>query len=86
MLLTFEQNYFTAREDGKQILHHSAQLLWEAPTEQPNIKHLLKKKESLLSPHFDCILLFQSRHSTITAVKLQVQGSFVQGLCTKFKI
>lgn len=44
MLLTFEQNCFTAREDGKQILHHLAQLLWEASTEQPKTNHLLKKK------------------------------------------
>lgn len=40
MLLSLEQNWFTAREDRKQILYHSAQLLWELSTEQPKIEHL----------------------------------------------
>lgn len=43
------------------------------------------KKKILLCPHFEYIFLFQSIHSTITAVKLQVQGSFVWGLCTKLQ-
>lgn len=50
-------------------------------------KASIKGKKNLLSLHFECILLFQSRHShsTITGVKFHVQGSFVRGLCTKFQ-
>lgn len=47
VLLSLEQNWFTAREDRKQVLHHSAQLLQEASTEQPKIEHLLRK---IISP------------------------------------
>lgn len=74
MLLNLEQNWFTAREDRKQIHHHSAQLLEEASTELPKIGCLF-----LHTSRF--FYYFSPDTHMITAIKFQAQSLFVPGFC-----